>query len=228
MKRPFATWFAGTWAVFGKDLRIELRDRHAAGALLLFVPASILLIFFAAGQEPLSPRIQAGLLWIVILFAASIGLGRSFASETDRDTALFLRLHTRASMVYAGKFLFNFFLVLAVDVVAVLAMVALLRMQVAHAGLLSAAILLGSLGLAGAATLLAALIAQAASRGPLLPVLLFPLLAPLLMSAVEATRHALEGGFGWGAGAESLTTLAAFAGVVITAAALLFDFIWND
>ncbi len=228
MNRPFARWFAGAWAVFEKDLRLELRTRHAVGMLLMFVPASILLIFFAAGQEPLSPRIQSGLLWIVVLFAASIGLGRSFVSEADRDTALFLRMHTRASMVYAGKLLFNFLLILALDVVAVLTMIALLQVQVAHGGLLASALLLGSLGLAGATTLLAALIAQAATRGPLLPVLLFPLLAPLLMSAVTATRHAFEGGLGWSASAESLTTLAAFAGVAITAAVLLFDFVWND
>ncbi len=228
MKEPFARWFAGAWAVFEKDLRLELRNRHAAGMLLMFVPASILLIFFAAGQEPLSPRIQAGLLWVVILFAASIGLGRSFVSETDRDTALFLRMHARASMVYAGKLLFNFLLILALDVVAVLTMTLLLHLQVAHGGLLASAILLGSLGLAGATTLLAALIAQAATRGPLLPVLLFPLLVPLLLSAATATRHALAGGDGWGASAESLTTLTAFAGVAITAATLLFDFIWND
>ncbi len=228
MKQPFARWLAGAWAVFEKDLCLELRNRHAVGVLLMFVLASILLIFFAAGQEPLSSRMQSGLLWIVILFAASVGLGRSFASEADRDTALFLRLHTRASMVYAGKLLFNFLLILALDVVAVLTMIALLHVQVAHGGLLASAVLLGSLGLAGATTLLAALIAQAAARGPLLPVLLFPLLLPLLMSAAAATRHAFEGGLGWSAGAEALITLTAFAGVAITAAVLLFDFIWND
>ena len=228
MKQPFTAWLAGAWAVFEKDLRLELRSRYAVGMLLMFVPASILLILFATGQEPLSPRIQSGLLWIVILFAASIGLGRSFVSEEDRGTVLLLRLHTRASMVYAGKLLFNFFLILVLEAVAVFTMILLLNIEVAHSGLLASTILLGSLGLAGATTLLAALIARAATRGPLLPVLLFPLLVPLLMSVVAGTRHAFEGGFGWGASGEALTTLAAFAGVVITAAVLLFDFVWND
>ncbi len=228
MKQPFTAWLAGAWAVFEKDLRLELRSRYAVGTLLMFVPASILLILFATGQEPLSPRIQSGLLWIVILFAASIGLGRSFVSEEDRGTVLLLRLHTRASMVYAGKLLFNFLLILVLEAVAVFTMIVLLNIEVAHGGLLASTILLGSLGLAGATTLLAALIARAATRGPLLPVLLFPLLVPLLISVVAATRHALEGGFGWGASGEALTTLAAFAGVVITAAVLLFDFVWND
>ena len=221
-------WVLGAWAVFEKDVRLELRSRHAVGMLLMFVMASILLLVFAAGREPVGPRIQSGLLWIVILFAASIGLGRSFVSEEDRGTVLLLQLHVRPSMVYTGKLLFNFLLILVMDLVAVLAMTVLLRMQIESMGLLAVTMLLGSLGLAGATTLLGALIARAAAQGPLLPVLLFPILVPLLMCVTTASRHALQGGRGWEDAGEELTTLIAFAGVVITASVLLFDFIWND
>ncbi len=221
-------WLYGTWAVFEKDVRLELRSRYAVNMLLMFVLASILLILFAVGQESLGPRIQSGLLWIVILFAASIGLGRSFVGEEDRGTVLLLQLNTRPSMVYAGKLLFNFLLMLVLSVVAVLAMILLLSIRVDFPGLLAVTILLGSVGLAGATTLLAALIARAATHGPLLPVLLFPVLVPLLMSVVTASRHALDGGLGWGGATDELATLVGFGGVVITAAVLLFDFVWND
>lgn len=221
-------WLFGAWAVFLKDVRLELRTRYAVNMLLMFVLASILLMLFAVGQEPLGPRIQSGMLWIVILFAASIGLGRAFVSEEDRGTVLLLQLNTRPSMVYGGKLLFNLVLILVLNAVAVLAMVLLLSIRVQDAGLLAVTVFLGSLGLAGATTLLAALIARAATHGPLLPVLLFPILVPLLMSVVAASRHALTGGADWNAVGEELTTLIAFAGVVITAAVLLFDYVWND
>lgn len=221
-------WLWGAWAVFEKDLRLELRSRYAINALLMFVLASILLLLFAVGNEPISERIQSGLLWIVILFSASIGLGRAFVAEEERGTVLLLQLNTRPSMVYAGKLLFNFLLVLALNLVAVFAMILLLSIRVTLPGLLACALLLGSIGLAGATTLLAAIIARASSRGPLLPVLLFPVLVPLLLSVVTATRHALEEGDGWAAASDELTTLVGFAGVVITASVLLFDFVWND
>jgi heme exporter protein B len=221
-------WLSGAWAVFAKDVRLELRSRYAVNTLLMFVLSSILLILFAVGQEPVGARIQSGLLWIVTLFAASVGLGRSFMSEEDRGTVLLLQLNTRPSMVYAGKLFFNFLLLLVLVIVAVVAMVLLLSIRVDFAGLLALTILLGSLGLAGATTLLAALIARAAAHGPLLPVLLFPILVPLLMSVVTASRHALDGGLGWSGAGEELTTLIGFAGVVITASVLLFDFVWND
>lgn len=222
------TWLNGAWAIFEKDVRLELRSRYAINMLLMFVLASVLLMLFAIGTEPISPRVQSALLWIVILFSASIGLGRAFVSEEERGTVLLLQLNTRPSMVYAGKLFFNFILVLVMNVVAVFAMVVMLSIRVEAALLLTATLLLGSIGLAGATTLLAAIIARASNRGPLLPVLLFPILMPLLLSVVTASRHALSGGRGWSAAADELTTLFAFGGVVITASVLLFDYVWND
>ena len=88
--------------------------------------------------------------------------------------------------------------------------------------------MLGALGLSGTTTLLAAIIARTAQQGPLLPVLLFPLLVPLLLSVVSATRNALSTDAGWPASTDELLTLLGFAGVVITASVLLFDYVWND
>ncbi len=221
-------WFVGTWAILRKDFELEVRDRYGINALLMFVVATLLLTMFALGQEAVTPRVQSALLWIVIVFAASIGLGRAFVSEVEKETDLLLRLHARASMVYGGKLLFNFLLVLTANVIAVLAFVLLLNVEVTVPGLLAATLLLGSLGLSGASTLLSAIIARSAKQGPLLPVLVFPLLIPLLLSVVSATRNALADGAGWSASANEIVTLVSFAGVVITASTLLFDYVWND
>jgi heme exporter protein B len=221
-------WLYGTWAVFEKDLKLELRSRYAINMLLLFVLAALLLMLFAIGQTPVSERVQAALLWVVILFSAGIGLGRAFISEEERGTVLLLQLNTRGSMVLAGKLLFNFLLLLGLNTVAVGAFALLLNIEVMLPGLLALTLLLGALGLAGATTLLSAVIARTANRGPLLPVLLFPLLVPLLLSAVSATRHALGGGLGWRAAGDELLALTGFSGVVITASVLLFDYVWNE
>ena len=54
------------------------------------------------------------------------------------------------------------------------------------------------------------------------------LLAPLLLSVIGATKNALPTGFGWAASQDELLALAGFAGVVISASVLLFDFVWQD
>lgn len=221
-------WFYGAWAVFAKDVKLELRSRYAVNMLLMFVLAALLLVLFAVGREAITAQVQSALLWVVILFSAAVGLGRAFIAEEERGTVLLLQLNTRGSMVYAGKLLFNFLLVLGVNLVAVGAFLVLLNVEVHAPGLLLLTLVLGALGLSGATTLLAAIIARTASRGPLLPVLLFPLLIPLLLSVVSATRNALRVGVGWGGSTDELLTLVGFAGVVITASVLLFDYVWNE
>ncbi|WP_457653679.1 heme exporter protein CcmB [Rhodocaloribacter sp.] len=221
-------WLYGAWAVFEKDLRLELRNRYAVNMLLMFVLSSLLLVAFGIGETAVSTRVQGALLWVVIMFSAAVGLGRSFISEEERGTVLLLQLNTRPSMVYAGKLLFNFLLILSVNIVALGAFILLLRVDVRAPGLLLTTLALGALGLAGATTLLAAIIARAANKGPLLPVLLFPLLVPLLLSVVSATRAALPQGNGWNAAGNEMLTLIGFAGVVITVSVLLFDYVWNE
>jgi len=101
-------------------------------------------------------------------------------------------------------------------------------MVIENWALLLFSLVLGSVGLAGATTLLAAIIARASNKGPLLPVLLFPLLIPLLLSVVRASRAALSGGLGVSGAMGDLQTIALFSGVVITAAVLLFEYVWHD
>ena len=227
-----AAWLHGAWAVFLKDLKLELRSRYAINMLLMFVLSAILVVLFAVGREDIGTKVQAGLLWIVILFSAAVGLGRAFIAEEERGTVLLLQLNTRGSMVYAGKLVFNFLLVLGVNLVSLGVFLVLLSVEVALPGLLLLTLVLGALGLAGATTLLAAIIARTASRGPLLPVLLFPLLIPLLLSVIQATHNSFSGGVpgtdGWTASLNALLALVGFAGVVITASVLLFDYVWND
>lgn len=220
-------WFAGTWAVFRKDLQIELRSQYAINSLLLFVLGALLLVLFAVGPQPLSARVQAALLWIVMLFAASIGLGRSFVAEQEQGTVLLLQLNTRPSTVFTGKLLFNLLLVGVLTVVAVGAFLFLLDISVPAPGLLATTLGLGAVGLASATTLLAALVARASRRGPLLPVLLLPLLVPLLVSGTSATRIAFSGGT-WLQVQDELLTLFGFAGATISAAVVLFDHVWME
>ena len=223
-----ADWLHGTWAVFEKDFRLELRNRYAVNTLLMFVLASMPLVLFAMGQENIGIREQSALLWLIILFAAAVGLGRAFISEEERGTVLILQLNTRPSMVYAGKLLFNFLLIFSVNLVALVAFIVFLQLSVSIWGLLLATLGLGAIGLAGATTLLSALIARSSSQGAVLPVLLFPLLIPLLISVVHATQSALIEHLGWDAAIEDIMVLIGFAGVTITTSVLLFDYVWND
>jgi heme exporter protein B len=224
-------WLSGAWAVFRKDVRLELRTRYALNALGMFVASSLLLSAVAFGPVGLEARLAAALIWIVIVFAAAVGLGRAFVAEHERGTTLLLRLHVIPGSVYTGKLLFNIVLVGAMNLLAVVGFVLVLGLELQAPGLLAVTLVLGSLGLAGAMTLLSAIVARAGAGGPLLAVLAFPVLIPLLLSVVRATHRALAGGPSadvWMASVDDLVALFAYAGAVITASALLFEYVWGD
>ncbi|HEY5565034.1 MAG TPA: heme exporter protein CcmB [Rhodothermia bacterium] len=220
-------WLTGALAVLEKDVRLELRTRYAINTLLLFVISALLVVAIAVKNEPLSPSLRSVLLWIVILFSAIAGLSHAFVSEEERGTVLLLQLNAKPSSVLAGKLLFNLMLTFALNTVAALAFWVVIGFQEVDSATLIVILALGAIGLSGATTLLSAIIAKAVNRGPLFAVLSFPILVPLLLSVVNGTRSAIEG-----AGLDTVTsevfTLIGYAGVLITASTLLFDYIWKD
>lgn len=228
----FKAWVTSARAIVYKDLLLELRSRYALNTLGIFVLSTLLLVVLAVGQQADSARLYAGLLWIIVLFAGALGLGRSFVMEQEGHTVYLLRLNTSGSVVYTGKLCFGLLLMLAVNALTAVAFVILMGIEVQAPGLFILSLVLGTIGLTGATTLLSAIMAHTSRSGPLLPMLLFPLLLPLLLSCVRATENSLAEslltGGAWSNSLESLVAMGSFAGVVITASVLLFDYVWEN
>ena len=222
-------WLAGAWAVVANDARLELRTRVALGALGMFVAASLVLVRVALGQGAPSVSVAAALLWVVVVFAAAVGLGRAFVAEEERGTSLLLQLHLRPSQVFAGKLAFNTALMAAVVALAAAGFRVVVPVPLGAPGVWGAGLALGAVGIAGATTLLSALVARARAAGPLLPVLAFPLLVPVLVPAVSLTELASGSADGaWAAAAGDLALMASYAGLLVSASFLLFDYVWRD
>lgn len=216
------------WAVFLKDLKSELRTRYALNALLMFVVVTISMILFATAGEVISGELLSGLLWVVIFFSAMSGLSRTFVSEEDRGTVIFLQLAARPSVVYFGKLLFNLVLILGVNFFVVIAYLLTMEgFKIKSFDVFLAGLILGSFGLASASTIIAAIIAKANVKGTLYPVLSFPVLLPLLITTINMTQLSIEGAkfvetFG------HLRILFSYFAVVVIASYLLFDYIWKE
>jgi len=216
------------WAIFRKDLASELRTRYAVNALLMFVVVTLAVIMFSLVGEMLTPGALTGMLWVVMFFAAMSGLSRSFVAEEERGTTMTLQLLATPSAVYLGKLLFNLLLVLVLNVFIVALYVLVMdQFSIRQPDLFWLVMLLGSLCMASATTIIAAIIAKANTRGTLFPVLSFPVLLPLLMAGISATKIAVEEGQ-WASAWPDLQLLGSYLVVVTTVAFLLFDFVWRD
>jgi len=217
-----------TGAVFLKDLRSELRTRYAVSALIMFVVTTISIILFSLGSEGASTDALSGMLWVVVFFAAMSGLSRTFVMEEERGTTLTLQLLAPPGAVFFGKLLFNFVLVTGVNAVTVVLYAAFINGFVIRTmSIFVVTVGLGSIGFAAAATVIAAIIARANTRGTLYPVLSFPIILPLLLSVIDATRMASEGAF-FGEAAGEFQLLISYIVVVIVSSAMLFEYIWKD
>ncbi len=221
-------YFQQTTAMFIKDFHSELRTRYAINALVMFVITTLSIILFSIGGERVSPDVLAGMLWVVIFFSAMSGLSRSFVSEEERGTTMTLQLLARPAIVYFGKLIFNLVLIFSINALVVtlyLLFIPLFTVQTASIFFLT--LFLGSIGLACASTIIAAIIAKANSKGTLYPVLSFPILLPLLMTVMNATKLSLDGApFAEAAG--EFRVLISYSVVLVSVSWVLFDYVWKD
>lgn len=230
------SWLRETKAVFIKEVRTEWRTRVALSGIGLFLLSSVTLIALALAGLPVGPELIAGLLWVLILFTAATGLGRTFVQETERGTALALRLHSRATAVWCGKFAANGILLLglvAIGTPVLFQMVARSGKVMVNSGPLICVLILGTLAIASVFTTTAALVAQTSARGGLLAALSFPLLVPVFQGGLHGTKAALGYGTGpqisaWSLAQSDCVILGSYTAAAIALSLMLFDYIWND
>ncbi len=221
-------WFRSSASIFRKDWHSELRTRYAISALEMFIITTIAIILFSLGSEGASTDALAGMLWVVIFFSSMSGLSRTFVAEEEKGTAMTLQLMATPSAVLFGKLLFNLALVLGLNLLAVaLYSLFIEGFVIRRYSIFVVTIMLGSLGLAAASTIIAAIIAKANTKGTLYPVLSFPILLPLLLTVINATRLASEGALLEEAMGE-FQVLVSYIVVMCATSYLLFDYIWKD
>jgi heme exporter protein B len=185
----------GLWTALRKDVLLQWRGRAQVAAILIFGATSLLLFSFAIGPETEALRqYSAGFLWLGLLLASTLTLAESYQSEMD-DRALegLLLLPADPRALYYGKALANTLQLVLVGVGLVPLMVVLYDAGTLRLLPLLGVIILGSAGLSAPGTLYAAMTSQARARQTLLPLLLFPLVVPVLLSAVKATSLLILG-----------------------------------
>ena len=184
------------WIVLWKDFLVERRSKESLNALLFF--ALLLLFVFQFALGPDRDRLRAalpGLLWLGLVLAGLLGLGRSFLAERDNDCWEGLRLAPGdKSAIYLGKLLGNVLLMAVVEALLVCLFGIFYDVDLRPAlGKLVVVLVLGTIGLAAMGTLFGALTAQIRARELLFPVLLLPAQVPVLLATVSATEAALAG-----------------------------------
>ncbi len=178
-----------------KDLRIELRSREILYTMGFFGALLVIIFSFGFPRDIRLVRVAApGMLWVSMVFAGTIGLGRAFDRERENDTmrALLLSPVPRLA-VFLGKAIAICALVVIVTLVVTVLLAILADAPLAqNPGMLALALLLGAIGFSTVGTVFAATLLKVRSRDVLLPVILYPLLVPLFVAGTYATEQMIS------------------------------------
>ncbi len=177
-----------------KDLAVELRTKESINAAGAFSVA--ILVLFSFAFDPFSDafhELGGGLLWLTFAFAGALVFNRGFSRELPNeclDTLLASPLAPSSLLV--GKAIGVFFLLLLVEVVSLCVFGIFYNTRWwLHPGQMALTCGLATWGIAIVGSVFGALTVNLRLRELMLPVIIYPLLIPLLIGAIEMTNTLL-------------------------------------
>ncbi len=194
--------------VAGKELRIERRSRVVTNQVLPFAAVTMVMFAFALDARGVSgvdaagdtrttdvlELVAPGLVWLATLFSLLVLVQRAFAVESDDGALDALRVAgVDPAAIYWGKAMALAVQLAVLEVILLVAAVLLYGADVRAGGiaLLVVTLVLATVGLACVGTLYGGLTAGLTGRETLLPLLVLPVVAPVLIGATRAVESAL-------------------------------------
>ena len=217
--------------VLRKDLLLEVRGGQstvALGALSLLVLVVLVFAFDPGGGEQ-GAAAAAGALWVALVFSGMLGATRAVSAENENGClrALLMSPLDRA-VLYAAKLAAAFVFMAVAEAASIVLMVLFFNLDFdARVMRMAPVVLLGALGFAALATLLAAISSRLRGGELILPLLAVPMFVPALIAGVKASALAL-GGSPLDELAVWIKVLAAFDAIFVAAGYLLFEYVAGE
>jgi len=218
------------WAIIKKDIVTELRTKELFSSMLIFALLVIVIFNFAFGfSTELLDLAAPAMLWISFIFAGVLGLSRSFALEKEGNAIIGMLLTpTDRSLIYAGKMISNTIFIFLVGLLMVPMFILFFNYEFLSTLIpLIPVIFLGAVGFVSVGTLFSAMALNTKLREVLLPILLFPIIIPVIVSAVEISGQVLDGNSLFAA-SSSLKLLVSFDIIFLTACAVTFEYVIEE
>jgi len=184
------------WLIARKDLAIEFRTRSAFFSAVIFALLGLVIFYFAWDPTAVTVTdLAPGVLWVIFTFSGLLGLHRSFGVETD-DHAIdgLLASPVSRESIFLGKAIANLIFVLAVQMIAIPALVLFYNLPLGEvAAPLAAIAILAAIGLVAVGTLCSAMAVNTRLAELLLPMLSLPFFVPIVIAASQSTAKLLSG-----------------------------------
>lgn len=211
-------------ALFKKDLLLEIRQQYSFYGVLLYVAATIFVLYLAMGQPESS--VWNGLFWMIQLFVCVNAVAKSFLAENRGRMLYFYSIAGGRDFIIA-KLLFNVLLMVIMTLTSWVLFAILLGNPVVNFLPFLGITVLGGISLSLVFTFLSAIAARAQQNAALMAIMGFPLIIPQLMLLMKISNivfsDVLQAGL-----LQIVLLLCALDILVIALAVILFPFLWKD
>lgn len=224
------TYLRQVGIIVWKDLVVEVRTGERTLSMAGFTVLVGILFNYAVNQARVPIQdVAAALMWMTLVFAGMLGLGRTFQLEAEEGAFQGILLSPAPKdAVFLGKVVANFVLLAVVTLLLMAVFGLFFQLDYGQSPLGLLGVLgLGMLGFVSLGTLFAAVSTGTTMKETLLPILLFPLLVPMIYFGATATNALLDGR----PVAEisgNLRMLGAFALVAVASGTTLFRFVVEE
>src|SRR6201996_5220347 len=207
-----------------KDLLMEWRQKHTLFGVLLYVGATVFVIYMMSGQP--EAKIWNALFWLTQLFVAVNSVAKSFLQEHPNRFRYYYTL-VRPSTFLLAKMTYSIILMFIMSLLSLLLYYVMLGWPLQQSGLFILITMIGSLSLSAVFTFLSAIAARAQQNSALMAILGFPIVTPVLMILSKLAIKALSPVYveGWWNLALILLALDV---LVIILGIILFPFLWQE
>ena len=211
-----------------KDILSETRAKEIISSVLVFAILVIVIFNFAfSGSQQTMISLTPGMLWVTFAFAGVLSLNRAFIQEKEDNCLEGLMVcPVSRETIYLGKMLGSLFFMLIVEAIVLPVFALLFNVNVISLPLITITVLT-TLGFVAVGTLFSALAVNTKAREMVLPILFFPIVTPIIISAVSASGLVL-GGESWSSITSWLGIIAAFDVIFLVASYLVFSFVIEE
>jgi len=209
-----------------KDFLLELRQKYAINGILLYVVSTIFVVQLCIGRV-IDETTWIALFWIILLFAAFNAVSKSFVQESAARRLYYYMLAPAVSVVLS-KMIYNSMLMLILGLLSLLVFIVFMGFPEFNLTLFLPSFALGCIGISGALTMVSAIASRSGNNAALMAILGFPVVVPLLLLLVNASRLSLKAMVPVTDIVKSISGLFLIDVVVVVLAVILFPYLWRD
>ena len=187
--------YASVFSIIWKDMLSHFRSAETILAVPFFALITIVVFAFAfnTGHNGFVAEQTAGIIWIVFTFASVIGLSQAFVKEKENSCLKGLLLcPVERHIIFLGKLSVSFIVISIMEAVTTPVFLMLFNVSCRIPDFI-VIIILTTLGLSTVGTLFSVISSASRVREILFPILFFPIIMPLLITAIMATASIFEG-----------------------------------